>query len=76
MLKTGEYIFEGNDIREIIRNQDNNNLKKDTDDQILNDLIRRLVVADPDKRISWNEYFNHQFFKDDDDDGQGNIFFI
>ena len=74
MLKTGEYIFEGNDIREIIRNQDNNNLKKDTDDKILNDLIRRLVVADPDKRISWNEYFNHQFFKDDDDDGQSNIF--
>ena len=50
-------------------------MKKDTDDQILNDLISRLVVADPDKRISWNEYFNHQFFKDDDDE-KGNIFFI
>jgi calcium-dependent protein kinase len=70
MLKTGDYIFEGKSIREIIKNQDNNKLKKDTDDKILNDLIKRLVVADPDKRMNWNDYFNHPFFKDNDDDNE------
>jgi surface protein len=28
----------------------------------LNNLIQRLLVKDPDKRISWDEYFNHPFF--------------
>ena len=29
----------------------------------LDDLVRRLIVVDPNKRISWNEYFDHPFFK-------------
>ena len=29
----------------------------------LDDLVRRLIVLDPNKRISWNDYFNHPFFK-------------
>ena len=33
------------------------------DDKNLDDLVRRLIVVDPNKRISWDEYFNHQFFK-------------
>jgi serine/threonine-protein kinase ULK/ATG1 len=28
----------------------------------LNNLIQRLLVKDPDKRISWDEYFDHPFF--------------
>ena len=27
------------------------------------DLIKRLLVVDPDKRISWEEYFDHDYFK-------------
>ena len=29
----------------------------------LDDLVRKLIVVDPNKRISWNDYFNHPFFK-------------
>ena len=29
----------------------------------LDDLVRRLIVVEPDKRIDWNEYFEHPFFK-------------
>ena len=33
------------------------------DDQNLYDLIKKLIVVEPDGRISWNEYFEHPFFK-------------
>ena len=32
-----------------------------TDNPDLNNLIRRLLVEDPDKRLSWDEYFFHPF---------------
>ena len=37
--------------------------KKDCDDKILDDLINKLLTYYPDERISWDEYFNHPFFK-------------
>ena len=33
------------------------------DNKHLDDLVRKLIVYDPNKRIGWNEYFNHPFFK-------------
>ena len=46
-------------------NLDNFNyvIKKIEEDLQLDDLIRKLLVADPNKRITWNEYFEHPFFK-------------
>ena len=35
---------------------------KQCNDVVLRDLINKLLVADPDKRIGWNEYFTHPFF--------------
>ena len=29
----------------------------------LKDLLSKLLVEDPEKRISWEEYFEHDFFK-------------
>ena len=29
----------------------------------LKDLLSKLLVRNPDKRISWEEYFDHEFFK-------------
>ena len=70
MLKTGENIFEGkNDIERMI-NKMNGKIKKIKDDDKLNDLICRLVVNDPHKRIKWEDYFNHPFFKVNDDENQ------
>ena len=37
--------------------------KEDCDDKELDDLINKLLTYDPEKRISWEEYFNHPFFK-------------
>ena len=34
-----------------------------TGDKNLDDLIRKLLVKDPNKRIEWEEYFKHPFFK-------------
>ena len=31
----------------------------------LDDLISKLLIEDPIKRISWNDYYNHPFFKDE-----------
>ena len=72
MLKTGEYIFEGTNLYDILSNKKNNNKKKETDDAKLNDLINKLVVIDPHKRMEWKEYFNHPFFNVNDDDIQEN----
>ena len=33
------------------------------DDKNLNDLVKKLIVMDPKKRINWENYFNHPFFK-------------
>ena len=36
--------------------------KKDCEDKILDDLLNKLLVFEPDNRISWEEYFEHPFF--------------
>ena len=33
------------------------------ENEILNDLVKRLLEKDPKKRINWEEYFKHPFFK-------------
>ena len=35
---------------------------KKTNDKNLDDLINRLLEKNPNKRITWDEYFNHPFF--------------
>ena len=32
-------------------------------DTNLNDLVQKLIVLDPEKRINWKSYFDHPFFK-------------
>ena len=39
------------------------NIPETFDNKLLDDLVRRLIVLDPKKRIDWNEYFDHPFFK-------------
>ena len=36
---------------------------KKTGDANLDDLICKLLEKKPNKRITWDEYFNHSFFK-------------
>ena len=72
-LKTGEYIFDGKRELDILNNKDKNIIKKDTDDELLNKLIRKLVVKDPHKRMEWDDYFKNPFFKVNDEDIKENI---
>ena len=44
-------------------NQLNQDHFKKHGNPLLNDLISKLLIADPKKRLSWEEYFNHPFFK-------------
>ena len=36
---------------------------KKTENKELNHIIENLLIINPTKRMSWNEYFNHSFFK-------------
>ena len=38
------------------------NIPTKFDDNNINDLLKKLIVIDPDKRISWEDYFNHPLF--------------
>ena len=38
-------------------------MPEEFDNQLLDDLVSRLIVVDPNKRIDWKEYFDHPFFK-------------
>ena len=33
------------------------------DNKNLNDLVEKLIVVEPEKRINWEDYFNHPFFR-------------
>jgi calcium-dependent protein kinase len=68
LLKTGECIFEGKKKVDILVNKFSNKIKKETNDKLLNELIKKLVVIDPHERMEWNDYFNDPFFRVNDDD--------
>ena len=68
MLKTGEYIFDGKNNMDTLINKNANKMKKDTDDEKLNRLIKKLVVIDPHERMKWEDYFEDPFFKVNDED--------
>ena len=72
MLKTGEYIFDRKKEYEILTNKEKTKIKKDTDDKLLNNLVRKLVVNDPKKRMNWNDYFDDPFFNVNDENENKN----
>jgi calcium-dependent protein kinase len=61
-----EFPFDG-ETDEVLIKQINyindNHLIKKTGNKDLDDLIGKLLIKDPIKRISWKQYFNHPFFK-------------
>ena len=40
-----------------------NKILEEIEDEELNDLVKNLLEENPLKRITWDEYFNHPFFK-------------
>ena len=66
-LKTRAYPYRGIVDKEILNDIEKKGLTVlniiDNKEKYLKDLLSRLLVRDPVKRISWENYFNHQFFK-------------
>ncbi len=58
-LKHNDYPFKGNSEEEILKE-----IEKgiNEDDSSLGKLIKELLIPDPQKRLDWDQYFNHEFF--------------
>ena len=57
-----EIPYPGFGEQQILRKIKNNYPRKQPSNPEFRDLLNKLLVVDPQKRISWNDYFNHPFF--------------
>ena len=62
-LYTNKYIFDSNQPLEREINRLNGKIVRETDNYLINKLIKKLIQVDVEKRIGWEEYFNSYFFK-------------
>ena len=51
-----------------IKNMLDKKKKKSSNDQLLDDLMDRLLTYDPNKRLNWTDYLNHPFFNREKED--------
>ena len=63
-----EYPFNGKNEFMLLKDIQSNKKLKTTENNELNDLINKLLKINTTERLSWEEYFNHSFFKNDDKD--------
>ena len=65
-LYFGKFPFPGLEKQALINyiEKYGNKLIKKTENGELDDLIKRLLEKDISKRLKWDEYLNHNFFKD------------
>jgi len=65
ILKFGKSPFNGQTENALIKNINNfnNNKIRETGNEDLDDLLIKLLEKDYEKRLYWDEYFNHPFFK-------------
>ena len=59
-LYFGNPPFDGGGESEILKNIEN--IAKKTDSDSLDKLIQGLLKPDPEKRLNWDDYLNHEFF--------------
>ena len=58
-----EIPYKGFNENQILQKIQSNTPRKQPSDPELADLLNKLLVVDPQRRISWNDYFNHPFFQ-------------
>ena len=56
--------YPGFSEQQILKKIQNNYQRKQPTDPDFKDLLNKIFVLDPKKRISWEEYFNHPFWKE------------
>ena len=57
-----EIPYDGMTEQEILNKIRSQSKYKQPEDEKFRDLINRILVLDPKKRMTWDEYFNHPFF--------------
>ena len=62
-----EYPYNGKNEVNLLKDIFSGKILKKTGLESLDDLIEKLLKASPDERISFEDYFNHKFFKEKDD---------
>ena len=62
-LYTNKYIFYSNDPKVENNNRYEGKIVKETDNEMINKLIRKLIQVDIKKRMKWEDYFKDDFFK-------------
>ena len=58
-----EYPFNGKVEYQIIKDIESNKQLKEIKDEDLKDLVHKMLSINENERISWEDYFNHSFFK-------------
>ncbi len=58
-----EYPYKGSNEIKLLKDIKSGKKLKLSEDNDLNDLINKMICIDLNKRISWDDYFNHSFFK-------------
>ena len=59
--------YPGFSEQQILKRIQNNYPRKQPNDENFKDLLNKIFILDPKKRISWEDYFNHPFFKSNSD---------
>ena len=68
LLYFGVFPYKGSKAEDILKNINNDNISRNINnisDDDLQDLVKKLLTKDKDKRIDWEGYFKHQFFSND-----------
>ncbi len=60
-----EYPYNGKNEYQIIKQINSNKILKHSGEKELDDLINRMLKINDNERITWDNYFNHNFFKND-----------
>ena len=63
-----EYPYNGKNEHILLNDINSGKKIKIIPNEDLNDLMNKLLKSNPNQRLSWEEYFNHKFFKPDDKD--------
>jgi len=58
-----EYPYNGRGEYQILKEIESNKKLKSSDNEVLNDLLNKMLKNNINERLSWEEYFNHPFFK-------------
>ena len=63
-LYTNKYIFDSDNVKEKVINRYEGRITNETDNIMINELIKKLIKVDIQQRINWEEYFADDFFSD------------